>query len=330
MREPVASQVVSGQLLANDAAQAVTALAFLVGVKARLDSSARVWFIGSEPERELRSFPSYGLTAKELGGLFREGVNLVGDRAIVDADPLRGVQIGEVLAAFSNRLSLTLELVAIDVASNSVDRVNAWLDQVSIGAGVVARSAAVVVDPSQVVLQQPRNAFNWDVQLQALFAMLDVSGGARLELRQQIQVMSGTTTHFESGEIVETPLIVREPLTGKDLITQIDRRTVGLQLDLTATAVAGRWLINVEFQDSSVVAGREVTTAMRTARMVTLSQRPVLLASFTRTTGTDSVKAVPVLGSIPKLGKALFRKTVTTKAARSLMILCRPVFESAP
>jgi type II secretory pathway component GspD/PulD (secretin) len=151
-----------------------------------------------------------------------------------------------------------------------------------------------------------------------------------MELRQQVQVMSGGRTHFESGEVVEIPLIVREPQTGRDLVTQIDRRTVGLQVDLDAVHVDGRWVLTVDFQDSTFSGGREVRTAMQSQKMVKLGSPVTLLASFTRTTAATTATRVPVLGSIPKIGRSLFRKSTTQRGNRAVMILARPVMVTTP
>jgi type II secretory pathway component GspD/PulD (secretin) len=280
----------------------------------------------------VRSFPSYGLTATEVRGAIREGASVVGDRIIVETDAVHAAQLGEVLGSFSNRLALTMELLVLDVASNKVDRVNAWLDSFNAAAGYTTKSAAAsVVGPDGTLSGISDRGWTWDLQLSALFSMLDDGGDTRIELRQQLQVLSGTTAHFESGEVVETPLIVREPQTGKDLVSSIDRRTVGLTVDLVGTHFADRWLIDLTINDGSLQNGREVKTGGRFQRQLRAQDlRPSLLASFTRTTSDRTDKRVPVLGGIPKVGNALFRKSVTNRGSRSVMVLARPVFEAGP
>ena len=107
-----------------------------------------------------------------------------------------------------------------------------------------------------------------DVEVRLLWQLLEKDDTAKVEFRQQAQIISGTSTKFTSGQIVEQPLIVREPQTGKDLVTQIDRRTVGLSLNLRATAFADGW--HIEFKKS---------TSSTQNRSVMLLARRVLVQS---------------------------------------------------
>lgn len=316
--------------MASDVTQAVEAVAFLLGAKTRRDPVSGTWYIGSDPEKLVVSFPSYGLTATEVRGAIKDG-QVIADRVVVEADSVRAAQIGETLGAFSNRLSLTMEILVLDVASNSVDRVNAWLDQVNIGAGYVTKSAIAAVDPAAgLAAVAPDRGWVWDVDLRGLLRLLDDGGNVRMELRQQVQVMSGGKTRFESGEVIEVPLIVREPQTGRDLITQIDRRTVGLDVTLEAVHVDGRWVLTLAFLDSSINNGREVKTSIQAQKMLRPDAPMTLLASFTRATVASKRSSVPILGTIPKIGRRLFSKGTTDRGNRSIMILARPVSVATP
>lgn len=326
LKGDLGSRKVSGRLVAGSDREAVEGLAFLLSAKARQDGA--VWFIGPDSEKVVRSFPAYGLTTAELRGAIKEGVSVVGGRVVVDADPVKAAQIGEVLGGFSNRLSLTMELLVLDVASNQVERVNAWLDQVNVAAGYATKSALPAFGAASAASAVVDRGWTWDVNLSTLWSFLDVGDAARIELRQQVRVLSGSQTKFESGEVIETPVILREPQTGRDLVSQIDRRTVGLVVTLGASYASGHWVMDLEIQDGSFAAGREVRTGLKTQTTVRVGERMALLGSYTRATVASSEKGVPVLSSIPKLGKALFRKSTVKRGNRSVVVLCRPIMES--
>jgi type II secretory pathway component GspD/PulD (secretin) len=145
-----------------------------------------------------------------------------------------------------------------------------------------------------------------------------------VEFRQQAQFLSGTSTKFTSGQIVEQPLIVREPQTGKDLVTQIDRRTVGLSLNLRATAFSDGWHIEFDLSDSSLSQGSERTTTFVGQRRIKDADGFFLLTSFNRTVRDRARLEVPGFAKIPLVGKA-FRKATLSTQNRSVMLLARPV-----
>ena len=137
-------------------------------------------------------------------------------------------------------------------------------------------------------------------------------------------VSSGTTTKFTSGQIVEQPLIVREPQTGKDLVTQIDRRTVGLSLNLRATAFADGWHIEFDLSDSAISNAAERTTTFTGQRRIKDNDGFFLLTSFNRTVRDGARLEVPGFAKIPLVGKA-FRKSTASTQNRSVVLLARPV-----
>ena len=161
-----------------------------------------------------------------------------------------------------------------------------------------------------------------------LWQLLEKDNTAKVEFRQQAQIFSGTETVFSSGQVVEVPLIVREPQTGKDLVTQIERRTVGLQLHLRATALGESWQVDFDLEDGSIVNGKEQTTKFTGQRRMDVDGNFFLLASFTRRSREEAKREVTGFGKIPMVGSA-FRKSTAQRANRSFMILARAVPQRA-
>ena len=107
-----------------------------------------------------------------------------------------------------------------------------------------------------------------NLSLRLLWQLLEKDNTAKVEFRQQSRILSGTSTKFTSGQIVEQPLIVREPQTGKDLVTQIDRRTGGVSWNLRATAFADGWHIEFDLSDSAISNAAERTTTFTGQRRI--------------------------------------------------------------
>lgn len=329
VREGDAAKTVTGNFVATNAVQSVEALAFAVGAKFRTVPSG--FFVGADPEKVVLSLPSYGLPQGQLPGGMRDAGSVIGDRIIVETDATRGEQLRTALEPLGQRRSVILELYVLDVASNRVDRVNEWLGALSASAGYAARVAPAVANPAAGAAQMAQQNFSGptaDVQLQALLQLLETERDVRLELRQQVQVMSGSTTRFQSGEVIEQELYTREPMSGQDLVSGIDRRTVGLNLLLSAASYDGRWHLRADFSDSSRSgtgrSARERVTGV-TAERVVEGPGLFLLASFTRTSRERVQEAVPLLQRVRWLRKWT-RREVITDANRQFMILCRPMF----
>lgn len=191
------------------------------------------------------------------------------------------------MASLADRPSLTLEVFLLDVSTNTTDRVNAWLESFRLGGGYVDQTAAMV-NPVAAVAK----GFVRDVDVRLLWQLLEKDNTAKVEFRQQAQILSGTSTKFTSGQIVEQPLIVREPQTGKDLVTQIDRRTIGLSLNLRATAFADGWHIEFDLSDSAISNAAERTTTFTGQRRIKDNDGFFLLTSFNRTVrdGANSLR----------------------------------------
>lgn len=328
VHESVAVRKLNGRLVCRTLPEALDAFAFLLGVKYRSDPTQRIWMVGGDAVDVVTQLPSYGLDAGDVAGITKEGARLVADRIVLQADQSRTAEVREVLEGFKDRRSIILELFLLDVSSGSVDRVNAWLDQVRVGAGYLAQTtvaaAAGGIGAAAPVLQRV-SGVTYDVQVKGLFDLLEKERSSRLELRQQVQVLSGSETEFNSGEVVQTPLIIREPETGNDLVSRIERRTVGLQLNLRGVWTGDAWHFRIQLEDSNFVSQGERTTRIVTERILQPNSGMTLLASFTRKTKERVKRGVPVLSSLGRWGDRMFSKSEAPSTERSLMLLARPV-----
>jgi type II secretory pathway component GspD/PulD (secretin) len=329
VQESANARKISGRLLAHSLEETLEAFGFLLGTRYRADPTRSAFFFGAQEEKSFADFPSYGLTAAEAQAVFKEQSSVVGDRLIVETQPRRAAEIRDALKGLAVRPTLNLEVVMVDVATNTIDRVNAWLDTFSVGLGYVSQSANALAQtstPAGTAAAISGSGWFRDVQLKGLFALLDTDSSASVELRQQAQILSGSQTVFSSGQVVEVPLIVREPQTGKDLVTQIERRTVGLQLRLRATALGETWQVEFDLEDGALVNSKEQTTKFTGQRRVAVDGNFLVLASFSRRSREEAKREVTGFGKIPMVGSA-FRKSTAQRANRSFMILARALPE---
>jgi len=328
VHESVAGKKVTGRLVTRTLDEALSGFSFLLGCKFRSDATGGTWMVGGEAVRSITYLPSYGLNASDVAGISREGARLVADRIVLEVDEGKTKELRAVVESFKVRPAMLVELFLLDVASSSVDRINAWLDEFRIAGGYVARAAIVASDPTGAVAGSMVTKVAspvYDVNVKGLLELIEKERSARVELRQQVQVLSGSETVFQSGEIIENQIITREPETGKDLVSGFERRTVGLQLKLRAVSTTAGWYFNVNLEDSNFVANRERSNKIVTERLMPPGGAMTLLASFTRKTDESIGQAVPILSSIPKLGRRLFTKKVSNSATRSLMLLAREI-----
>jgi type II secretory pathway component GspD/PulD (secretin) len=327
---------VTGRLYAETLTEAVESLAFLLGTRWRPQGNS-VFFIGGRTEKKIVSdFPSYGLKAGELGLVLRDGASVVGDRVIVETDEMRASQIGEVLQKFAQRPALTLEIWVLDVSDAKVDYVNAWLNSLSFGAGYFQNTAIPYLNPVTAAASEVgglggavtrTRGFAYQVDAQNLLALVNQSSGIKVDLREQIQVLSGGSAEFKSGDVLSdvTYQVLPNAQTQQgQVVSSITRRTVGLQVQLQAVCFGSNWLVSVDLDDSTLAGTSESTTHYTGSRVVTLGEPYFLLASFTRKQSSRTKDRLPVLSSLPLVGP-VFTRSQTNSSLRNVMVLARPV-----
>lgn len=326
-------KLLTGRVVVDSITEAVESLAFLLGARWREDGG--IYYVGGKgPDKVLSQFPSYGLKASEVGSVLREGVSVVGDRVIAETDQMRAAQIGEVLKVFEERQALNLEIFILDCAMEKVDRVNAWLDTFQLGARYFEDTAIPykgAVDAIGGAIGGGGDAervrgFTYRVDAAALLDFVRTDGDIRVELRQQIQVLSGSRSTFASGQVEEDVTYTTVPgqNTAQQLVSSISRRTVGLQMDVEAVASGVNWVVTLRVDDSSLTGDRERTTTYSGQRFVRPWDGYFLLASYTRKSAEKVGLGVPILSSIPGI-KSVFRKGHNTKGQRSVVVVARPL-----
>ena len=321
-----AERKITGRLVCKRLDDALASLGFLLGTQYRRGGDG-IFYVGGKSEKTIVALPSYGLSGGEVAQSLKSDGSLVGDKILLDADEMRVSQVRDVLENFRQRPSLVLEVFVLDVAESQTDRVNAWLDSFNVGVGYVARTFVPVAGAvgQGLELTSPRTikGAKYDVDVGGVLALLDEATGIRIEMREQVQVMSGSRVEFTSGEVVEDVNYVAQPNT-EQLVSQITRRTVGLVLRLRATVADDAWHLALEFEDGNIAAGTERNTKWTGERFVRPDSGFYLLGSFTRKTVTTNRKGVPLLKELP-LVKPLFSKSLTNTVNRQLMILARPL-----
>jgi len=327
-------KLVTGKLRSADLEQGLEALCFLLGTKSRKVGDD-IFLVGGSSSKVIRQFPSNGIKVGELGAL-REGVSLLGDRVVVETDQVRAAQIQEVIEGLTNRRSLTLEIYVMDVSELDVDRVNSWLTAVKLGAGYFANTAVPYMGAAQAAdaVIHPdayrKRGFSGTADIQVMFDFMRDCVDSRLILREQIQVMSGGSSRFESGQVMEDVTYSTAGQTSGQLVSGITRRTVGLTMNVEAVSMgATNWFIQVVMSDSAVLGEDEFKTMYEGERILGERDPFFLLAAFTRNTKQTTGEGVPVLKSLPVVGK-WFKKSETLKRKRQVMVLARPVNMGLP
>jgi len=329
---------VNGRLKAATLDEGIDSLCFLIGTKYR-KLGDDIYFVGGSSSKVIKQFAGNGLKPGELGGL-REGVSLVADRIVVETDQVRASQIQEVVEGLTNRRSLTLEIYAIDVSELDVNRVNAWLQAVRLGGSYFANTAIPYVGMAEaasgaanaVVNPDAYKArgFNGLADVQVLFDFMRDLVSSRLILREQIQVLSGGRSRFQSGQVVEDVTYTTAGQTSGQLVSGISRRTVGLTVEVGASCMGStNWFVEIRLADSAIAGDEEFTTDYEGERIISEGESFFLLAAFTRNTQQSTRDGIPVLSSIPGIGK-VFRKGETLKRKRHVMVLARPVQMGVP
>lgn len=277
-------------------------------------------FGGNDDER-INVFPDYGMGQGGFAGVVRGQTAKVGDSVVFRGTQKEENELKAVIESLAKRKTITLEILMLDMTDDEFERLNGWLDQLSLSAGYVAREQVFDGLGSGLGVLVPNGAGPvWDVNIKGVLTLLDTFKSGKVELREQIQILSGAESVFSSGQVVETPLILREPQTGDDLVTRIERRNIGLDMTIGATHADGDWFIDLDVSDSSMQNGLELTTSLQTQKRIRQGTRGSFqLASFTRKSIGDSKKAVPGLSRIPKVGR-LFKKEDTQKSARQVVI----------
>jgi type II secretory pathway component GspD/PulD (secretin) len=324
----VGGKTVSGRLLCSTLGEAMDSVGVLTGERWR-PLGPGIVVLGSKGEKVVRSLPTYGIPVEAIRTMVQQAnVVAMGDRFLVEAEEQKIVELAQSMEELRKRPSVIVEIWMVDISEGAVDRVNAWLESLTVGLGYFAKST-LLGSADQVgkvsVVKGPRV----NVDASFLLQLMQVDSGARVELRAQVQLLSGSDVRLSSGDVQEDVTYTTLPnaTTGNgQLVSQINRRTVGLTLTMRGVAAGSSWNVHVELNDSSNTgSGSERQSNLTADRLIDpASGNYTLLGSFTRKTTERSRQGVPLLMEIPGV-RSLVSKATTNTVHRSLMILIKPV-----
>ena len=165
------------------------------------------------------------------------------------------------------------------------------------------------------------------------------------KLNGHFKVVSETSLQAQNNKeasvsvVNEVPILkseIKETGTSRDVIQNIERIEVGIKLKITPHVIPGgriRMALNPSIE--AIIAngpeGTEFTPTIARRQVdttVTVDDgRTIIIAGLTRQDELNSVRKVPVLGSIPLLGW-LFRRTQTSTERTDVLIFVTPTIVS--
>lgn len=165
----------------------------------------------------------------------------------------------------------------------------------------------------------------------AILNALEQDSGSNILSTPSIMAMDNETASFLSGQ--EIPITTGQTLTSSSTnpFTTIERKDVGVQLEVTPQVNEGEEIHLVIRQEISSIAGavstnsselvtnkREIKTTVRVK-----NGEIVVLGGLIQQDESVSVDKVPFLGDIPLLGRA-FRSDSKKRSKTNLMVFLRP------
>jgi type II secretory pathway component GspD/PulD (secretin) len=317
---------VTGRVVAKSLPESLDALSFYTGQKWRLAPGGAMYYFGGSKEKVIENFPSYGLKPSELGQLLQGQGTVIADRVVAEMEPGRLSQVREALKPMSQRPSMVLEVWIVETATNAIERINAWLNTMTLGVGLAAGKGPMAGLPVGVAAGNGlSSALQGVVDASALFKLMDKGGVYHVELREQVSILSGGQTRFTAGQVLADTTYLSVGQTSGQVASQITRRTVGLELTLQGVAMGELWHLSFGVKDGDVRPdGTETTTTFDGERRVRPGEGYFLLGSFTRKIRAKQEKLVPVLSELKWIGRG-FRTAQMDEQERSVLILARPV-----
>jgi type II secretory pathway component GspD/PulD (secretin) len=330
----VASKFVTGRVVSYKLPQVLDALAVMLGESWRTLGEEGMYAFGGKGETQVRSLPTYGIPVGAIQQLIQSSVVQLGDRVLVSGEAQKLAELEVALGTLRNRPSIIMDVWMIDVAEGSVDRVNAWLDSLTIGAGYAAKTMMIggLLDEFGNVISEPHLSTvkgpTANINASFLLALMEMDKSARVDLQAQVQLLSGSPCNLSSGEVQED--ITYQTLPGAttsgngQVVSSITRRTVGLNLTLRAVEAGTNWALTAKLEDSAFVGEKERRSSLEAERLVPSVGGYTLLASYTRKVVERSRKGVPLLMEIPGV-RNLVSKRETNNVSRQVMVVVRPL-----
>lgn len=331
----LASKAVTGNLASYSLPDVLDALAVMVGEPWRkIGTEGGMYAFGGKQEPQVRSLPTYGVPVGAIQQLVQSSVVQLGDRVLVSGEPQKLAELEVALESLRVRPSVVMDVWMLDVAEGSVDRVNSWLDSLTIGAGYAAKTMMMggALDELGNVISEPHlttvRGPTANINASFLLTLMELDRSARVDLQAQVQLLSGSPCTLASGEVQED--VTYQTLPGAttsgngQVVSSITRRTVGLNLTIKAVEAGTNWALSCKLEDGSYVGEKERRSTLEAERLVGAGSGYTLLATYTRRTVERSRQGVPLLMEVPVL-RSVVSKMQTNTVSRQVMIVVRPL-----
>ncbi len=267
-------------------------------------------------------------------------------REILDKLDVRRTQVlieaAIVEISIDDKTQIGVEMAGVDGGDGSIPFINTTLDGVvsSLINNIVGDNGAIDVlpalgsatSPTLAVARIDADDFSFAAVVRALATNTNanlLSTPSILTLdNQEAKIVVGNEVPFRTGTYSTTGDGTNNPFT------TIQRQDVGLQLTVTPHVHDGTAVrLEVAQEITGIVPEApigsdgfsDVVTSKRTIETTVLAEdrQTIVLGGLIQDDINDTVKKVPLLGSIPALGR-LFRSDNNTRVKRNLLVFLRP------
>lgn len=302
----VGAKKVSGVLRGANLEESLDLLSYFCGATWR-KQGAVYYFGGAEPA-QFYTFSSAGLDINVLRSVFGE-VSIVGDNVVVKSTPTQFAQMQSVAQKLIVRKVLRLRCTVVDIAESAVPAFYDFLKSATVGVSKTGNGL--------------HGSVTMPTNISVILDFLQSQGSTKMKLDSEFEMPSGESLTVASGSIIETELYVRPNQSDQDLVTQIDRRQLGLTVRLTPYEYDDKWFVRYDVQDADSAAGTERRLAIN-GSVDLRALTAVKLASITREKETTVDKRVPGISKVPLIGRA-FRSKGTSTETRVVMVFIQRI-----
>ncbi len=279
---------------------------------------------------------------------------------VVKADPTMMREIGSTIEQLDvRRAQVLIQAAIVEVSGSNVEQLgvqwalgnltsgvglinfsNAGASVANIASAVASKSYSSISAPDGALLALGKSSTNSAGQTSfygALINALNTTSGANLISVPSVMALDNVKAEMIVGQNV--PFITGSTATTASVggtttpFTTVERKDVGVTLKVTPHIGEGGTLrLEIEQEVSAIVptssltaTTSDVVTSKRSVKTTVLADngQTIVLGGMMQDDNTQSVNAVPGLGSIPLLG-ALFRSKANSYSKNNLLIFLQP------
>ena len=278
---------------------------------------------------EFSGAPLYAQVQRLLEGTRQIGVRLVGDRIVLEGHRVSDTdreRVAAIVKAYPGRVFDFIDRVGWDAMIHlqvSILEVrHSALDSLGIRWDSLMRGPTLTVDSSRSEGRYAR--LEWNAQLSSLIELLRQRGEARIIAAPTLSCRSGGEAHFVAGG--ELPI----PVTNGQGSPSVQYREYGVILDVRPVADdAGNIYARVETEVSDVDRAVEVLGVPAILKRHSNTEvnvragETIVIAGLVSRTSSSQRHGVPLLSSIPGLGK-LFQSHGHEQQESELVVFITP------